>query len=439
MRINLRVIIGVALLFACKGLLAVPTIQNWQTDNGANIYFVPTDGLPILDVQLVFDAGSARDEKKGGVAALTSTLLNQGAAGKNAQNIAELLDSVGAQLDVSTSRDFTTISYRSLTDETALLTSWRVLKELVNEPDFPELDLKREKERTLLDIKERQDSPGTLAQLALYGEIYKGHPYANAIQGEEVYVSGIKVRDLQDFYKQYYVAKNLVVVLVGGVSRNQVERMVDDLVGGLPAGKKASPISKVKVHEDGKSIHQEFPSQQTHLMYSVPVLRHKDPDYFPLFVGNHILGGSGFSSRIAKEIREKKGLAYSAYSFFHPMVQQGPFLIGLQTRNEKVNEASEAIKKTLQEFIQHGPTEDELISHKKNIMGGFALKLDSNKKLLGNVVEIVVSGAPLDYLTTYTQKIDALTREQITEAFQRRVLMERMVMVTVGQTVEQID
>jgi len=434
MRINTGCFVAALLLVSTSGF-AVPTIQHWQTTNGVDVYFVPTKGLPILDARLVFDAGSVRDGEKLGVAALTSNLLDQGAAGKSAQDIAEELESVGAQLGASTSRDFTSISFRSLTDAKALKTSWGVLKEVVNQPDFPKDDFKREKERTLLAITQREESPGTLAQLALYKEMFNGHAYGNAIQGVESTVSELTASDLEHFYQQYYVANNLKVVLVGGLSTAQAKEMVDDLVGQLPLGVKAKTIAEVGIVQTGKAVHQEYPSQQTHMLYGLPVLKHNDPDYFALYVGNHILGGSGFSSRIVKEIREKRGLAYSAYSYFHPMVSKGPFLMGLQTRNEKVEEAAAAVKETLKSFIDKGPTEVELTAAKKNIIGGFALKLDSNKKLLGNVVGIVARNASLDYLNTYMAKVKAVTREQIADAFQRRIKMDKMIMVTVGQTV----
>ncbi|MEO1888287.1 MAG: pitrilysin family protein [Cycloclasticus sp.] len=437
MYVNQRVAIGFVLAVVSTISTALPNIQHWETDNGARVFFVPTKGLPILDAQLVFDAGSVRDGSKKGLAALTSTMLNEGAGGLTAQAIAEELESVGAQLGASSSRDFTTIKYRSLTDKTTLTTSWAVLKKVLNQPEFPPLDFNREKERTLLGIKRREESPGTLAQLALYKAMYKEHPYANAISGEFESVRNINVEDLITFYKTHYVAKNLIVVLVGGISRDQAEQLVGDLLNDLPEGQKAVKIQAVKDIVKGAEIHREYPSQQTHLMYSLPVLRHNDADYFALYVGNHILGGSGFSSRIVKEIREERGLAYSAYSYFHPMIEKGPFLLGLQTRNEKVAEASAAVKAVLQEFIENGPSEEELIAAKKNISGGFALKLDSNKKLLGNVVSIVASGAPLDYLDNYLQKVESTTRKQIQDAFKRRVEMDKMTLVTVGKTVEE--
>lgn len=431
-----NLILMLSLLMLAIPSFAVPTIQHWKTDSGADVYFVPTEGLPILDAQLVFDAGSARDGDNSGVAALTSALLNEGAAGKSAQTLAEQLESVGALLGVATSRDATSISFRSLTDSQTLAVAWEVLKDIVNTPDFPPKDFQREKERTLLGIQRREESPGTLAQLALYKKIFNGHPYANAIQGDEDSVKRIEIADLKRFYQRYYVASNLKVVLVGGISTKQAKEMVNELLLALPSGKKPAAIPCVNDLTVGGSLHKEYASQQTHLLYALPVLKHNDADYFALYVGNHILGGSGFSSRIVKEIREERGLAYSAYSYFHPMAQKGPFLVGLQTRNEKVTEAVEAVKATLATFIKDGPTDEELTASKKNIIGGFALKLDSNKKLLGNVVSIVASGAPLDYLNQYMAKIKAVTTEQIKDAFQRRIDMEKMVMVTVGKTVE---
>ncbi|PCI68455.1 MAG: peptidase M16 [Piscirickettsiaceae bacterium] len=429
---NQHYMIGFLVCLVSTCSFAVPTIQHWQTKSGAKVYFVPTEGLPILDVRLVFDAGSVRDGNQTGVASLTNGMLNEGAGGLSAQQIAEQLESVGAQLGLSASRDFASISYRSLTDASALKASWAVLKKVLTQPRFPNKEFQRVKKNTLLGIKKREESPGTLAQLALYKAMFKNHPYANAIQGERESVQSIEQADLKRFYKQYYVANNVVVVLVGGVERKQAEQLISELLSELPSGKKATPIATVADIKQGMDIHQEYPSQQTHLMYGMPVLAHNDPDYFPLYVGNHILGGSGFGSRIVKDIREKRGLAYSAYSYFHPMMNRGPFLVGLQTKNANVTEAKSAIKNVLKTFIDDGPTDEELLASKKNISGGFALKLDSNKKLLASVVGIVVSGAPLDYLNSYLQHVKAVTREQIKEAFQRRIDMNKMVMVTVG-------
>jgi zinc protease len=287
----------------------------------------------------------------------------------------------------------------------------------------------------LQSIKQREESPATLAQLAFYQQIFKKHPYANPIEGTATSVEKISLNDIADFHRKHYVGERLTIVLVGGVSRKKAEQLVEQLAGNLDKGAQAIARPPVEALERGSQLHKEYTSQQTHLFYGLPATTHNDPDYFALSVGNHILGGSGFNSRIVKEIRENRGLAYSAYSYFRPMVEKGPFIVGLQTRNEKAQEASKAVKQTLVSFIENGPTEEELIAAKKNINGGFALKLDSNKKLLGQVVSIVASGAPLDYLNIYLQKIKAVTRVQIQDAFKRHIDVDKMALVTVGQIV----
>ena len=161
-------------------------------------------------------------------------------------------------------------------------------------------------------------------------------------------------------------------------------------------------------------------------------MRRGDPDYFTLYVGNHILGGSGLVSRMSKEIREKRGLSYSASSYFSPMEQNGPYLLSLQTRNDQTDAALAVLRDTLKEFIKDGPTDAELEAAKKNITGGFALRVDSNSKILDYLVVIGFYGLPLDYLDTFNANIMAVTREQIVDAFRRRVSPDSMATVIVG-------
>jgi zinc protease len=157
-----------------------------------------------------------------------------------------------------------------------------------------------------------------------------------------------------------------------------------------------------------------------------------DPEYYPLYVGNHILGGSGLVSRISEEVREKRGLSYSAYSYFIPMRYKGPYTLGLQTRNEQTQEAISVMRKTLQDFIDDGPTEKELKASKQNITGGFPLRISSNGKIADNLSSIGFYNLPLDYLDTFNDHVDAVTVEQIKAAFKNRVHPDKMVTVTVG-------
>jgi len=178
--------------------------------------------------------------------------------------------------------------------------------------------------------------------------------------------------------------------------------------------------------------HIDFPSTQTHVLVGMPGSYRKDPDYFALYVGNHILGGGGLVSKLFEEVREKRGLAYSAGSSFAPMFRKGPFTVSLQTRNDQTGQALDVLNKTLADFIAQGPTEAELIAAKKNITGGFAMRFDTNKELASYVSMIGFYDMPLDYLDTFQQNVEKVTTASIKDAFKRRVDPQLMQTITLG-------
>jgi zinc protease len=176
----------------------------------------------------------------------------------------------------------------------------------------------------------------------------------------------------------------------------------------------------------------DFPSSQTHLYAGQPGMSRGDPDYFPLYVGNHILGGSGLVSILMHEVREKRGLSYSVYSYFAPMAERGPMILGLQTKNTQADEARGVLLDTLQRFVDQGPTDDELEAAVKNITGGFPLRIASNSNIVQYLAMIGFYDLPLDYLDQFTGRVSAVTKEQIRDAYQRRVHPDRLAVVLVG-------
>ena len=224
-----------------------------------------------------------------------------------------------------------------------------------------------------------------------------------------------------------------MVAIVGDLSRVQAEQMAQTLVGGLPAGRPAAALPPVPALPRARDIHLTQATAQTQVLMGEPVLRRGDPDYFALYVGNHILGGSGMVSRIAQEVREKRGLAYSAYSFFIPMRRAGPYQLGLQSKNSSADEALQVLRATLKRFLADGPSAKELKEAKENITGGFPLNIDSNSKLVGYLAMIGFYRLPLDYLGRFNSRVEAETLAQIRDAFHRRRHPARMVPVTVGR------
>ncbi|RLJ19967.1 peptidase M16 [bacterium endosymbiont of Escarpia laminata] len=414
-------------------LLAGPVIQTWQTANGAKVLYVPAPEIPMVDVRVVFDAGSARDGDNPGVTSLTNTLLTEGAGDWSANEISERLENVGSSLNTGSLRDMAWASVRSLTEQHALDTTLDTLAAVLAQPRFNTEDLERERQATLAGLLQDEQSPGTTGKKRLYRLVYGDHPYAADSEGTTASVKALTRKEIVATYKRLYVARNALVAIVGAVDRAQAEAIAQRVAGGLKPGEHSPQLPPVPALKKAVVETIEFPSTQSHIYVAQPGIRRGDLDYFPLYVGNHILGGSGLVSLLSEEVREKRGLAYSVYSYFLLMRQPGLFQLGLQTKNSQAQQALQVLTDTLLEFVEDGPTKAQLTAAKQNITGGFPLRISSNSKIVEYLAVIGFYNLPLDYLDTFTGKIEVVTADQIRSAFRRRVHPDRMVTVRVGQ------
>lgn len=411
---------------------AIPEIQHWQTDNGARVYFVPAPELPMVDVRVVFNAGAARDGDQPGRALLTNALLAEGAGKLDADAIATRFDEVGANFSNDSLRDMAVASLRTLSEPELMDQALDTFALVLSEPTFPEKAIERERLRVLIALQNQKQSPDELAERAYYRALYDEHPYATQPLGTEESVRALTRDDLVAHYRRYYVGSNAVVAIVGNLDRKGAERVAERVIGRLEAGKPAEPLPEVPTLKEAQRLAIAHPSAQTHIRMGQPGMKRGDPDYFPLYVGNHVLGGGGLVSRISEEIREKRGLAYSSYSYFSPMSALGPFTIGMQTANRNTDQALKVLRSTLEDFVENGPGEEELEASKKNITGGFPLRIDSNSDIVQYLAVIGFYELPLDYLQTFNDRVDAVSVEDVKDAFQRRIHPDRMVTVTVG-------
>lgn len=429
MRINL--IVFILLCFAPQSWARV-NIEQWQTAQGARVYYVHADALPMVDIQVLFDAGSARDGKQFGIAALTSSLLDSGAGEWDADAIAQRFDSIGAHFGAAAGIDNAELSLRTLTREPLFDKAIETLRTILAQPKFTEADFQREKTRMLASLQQRQEQPSELAGIAFYKALYGDHPYGHPGDGFIDTVTPLTTQDVRSFYEHYYVAANALVVIVGDLTRERAAQTAETLLSGLKAGQPPEPLPEVKIAQQGGQQHIDFASKQTHVLSGMPAIHRKDDDYIPLYVGNHILGGASLVSRLFDEVREKRGLAYSASSQLAPMLRDGPFYMGLQTRNDQAQQALTVMQQTLQKFIEQGPTDAELDAAKKNITGGFVLRYDTNSKLANYVAMIAFYQMPLDYLDTFPQRVQAVGKQAIIDAFKRRIVPGRLQTITVG-------
>jgi zinc protease len=308
-----------------------------------------------------------------------------------------------------------------------------VLARVLQAPSFPAPVLEREKARVIAGLKEADTKPDSIAARAFMELVFRDQPYALRTAGEPTTVAKLTREDLTAFYQAHYTADRAVVVVVGDVSHERAAQIAEDLTQGLPrasgAPKALRPVTPLTAAVEREIEHA---SAQAHILIGQPGLARNDPDYFPLWVGNYVLGGGGFSSRLSEEVRQKRGLSYSVYSYLLPYQQPGPFQIGLQTRGDQAREALAVVRDVLRDFVASGPTDRELEGAKQNIIGGFALRIDTNRKLQDYVRVIGFYDLPLDYLDTFTAKVEAVTADQIRDAFRRRIQPDLMVTVMVG-------
>jgi len=411
---------------------AGPRIETWETTKGARVLFVAAPDLPILDVRLVFDAGSARDGKRSGLASLTAHLLTQGAGEWDADTVAERIESVGAELSASAGRDMATLSLRTLTEGIALDQALETLARSLSEPRFGQADFERVRENRLVALRQDEQDPHTAGSRAIYRKVFGAHPYASDPTGTLETVSAMRREDLVEFHRRYYVAGNAVVAMVGALAREQARDLAERLTAGLDSGGPPPGLPPVPELSAPIREHLDFPLTQTHVFAGQPGMRWLDPDYFSLYVGNHILGDSGLVSLLVDEVREKRGLSYHVYSYFLPMSERGPFLLGLQTKNDQAAAARKVLMDTVRRFREQGPTEDELAVAIKHITGGFPLRIASNRKVVGYLAVIGFYDLPLDYLDRFNERVSGVRAEQIRAAFNRRVHPDRFATLSVG-------
>ncbi len=442
--------------FFSAGALAALPIQKFQLANGAVVHLVESPAIAMLDVQIDFDGGSRRDPpNKVGLAGMTAALLEKGVQTKNGQRdatsvgadepaldenaLGEAWADLGAQFGASAGSDRFSFALRTLTEPDLLAKAVALAARQIAEPAFPDDVWQRDKQKVIAGIKESDTRPATLARRAYSQAVYGGHPYGHELT--EAGVANIATADMRAFYQATVVACRARVNLVGAVNRAQAEQIATAMLARLPQASPQAPCSSVpalppvaEVQPLAEAVQKTiaFDAAQAQVLMGQPGYKRSDPAFFPLLVGNYILGGGGFVSRLMTEVREKRGLTYGVYSNFAPGLHAGAFTVSLQTRPDQAKQALEVARQVVKDFVATGPLEAEVKAAKDNLTGGFALLIDSNRKLLGNISNIAWYDLPTNYLDTWTAQIDKVTAQDVKAAMAAKLQPEKMVTVILG-------
>ena len=428
-------------LAVCLPAVAGIPIQHWTMPSGVRVYLVESPSIAMVDMQIDFDAGSRRDPRnKAGLASVTAGMAAKGVMAAGAapaldeNALSEAWADLGATFRASASADRTSFYLRSLTYPDLLGKAIALAARQMGQPAFPDAIWLRERARLLASLKEADTRPATVAARAFASAVYGTHPYGYEMTPGSL--SAISVADMKALYADLIRPCRASVSIVGAMTRSQAQELLGVLFSRLPAGPGACAplpaLPEVAALDNASEQRIGFESAQAHVLLGQPGYKRNDPSFFALTVGNYILGGGGFVSRLTAEVREKRGLSYSVYSYFSPGLHAGAFTLGLQTRPDQAGQALAVSREVVQRFVNEGPTDAELVAAKGNLVGGFALLIDSNQKLLGNVANIAWNRLPLDYLDTWTEQVQKVTAADVRTAFARVLQPTRMATVILG-------
>ena len=431
-------------LFSLFGLIASAQatlpIEQLESFNGARAYLVQTKSLPMVDIEVSIDAGDRYDPAgKSGLADLVAGLMTYGARGDKGllseAQIADEIADLGANIGFSVSGERATLRIRSLSRKDLRDRVVQLAAAMLSAPSYDANIVAREKQRTITSLLEAETKPEYVLERRFKSMVYGSYPLAQSPSVKSV--SAITPADLAQFHKRFYRSDRMIVSIVGDVDQAQAKEIVQNLLKKIPqagpniptlAQLQRSPVEPLSQRE----VFIPFDSQQAHIAMGMTAVTRNNPDYFPLLVGNYILGGGGFVSRLMSEVREKRGLAYSVFSYFSPGKDAGIFQAGLQTKSDQGALALEVMSQTIANFIANGPTVSELLAAKANLVNGYPLRIDNNRKLLDNVSSIVWNDLPLNTMEIWTQQVEAVTLDQVTAAFQKYLAMDRMKIVVLG-------
>ena len=372
-------LISAGAVFYTNSAWALLPIQHWTEPSGAKVYLVESPVIPMVDVQIDFDAGSRRDPaNQSGLASAVAAMASKGVKGAGNEPpldenaLGEAWADLGASFEASADNDALHYSLRSLTDPPLLERAARLAARQIGEPSWPADVWTRDRARWSASIKESLTRPSTVAAHAFGTAVYGSHPYGVRTTAETL--GRINIADMQAFHTQHIGACRAKVSIVGAVSRAQAQTLVASLLSRLPAASSCAPLPPVgEIAALSAPAEQNIPfaSAQAHVLIGQPGFLRRDPDFLALLVGNHILGGGGFVSRLTNEVREKRGLSYSVYSYFAAGLHAGAFTVGLQTRPDQAAQAVKVSRDVIARFVADGPTEAELVQWCRGRLAGF--------------------------------------------------------------------
>ena len=427
---------AVALLLLVAAFLpdrpaAATDIQRLVSPGGIEAWLVEEHSVPVIAVNFAFRGGSAQDPVgKAGLANLLTTLFDEGAGDLDSAAFQRALEDSSVSISFDAGRDALYGEMKTLSGNRA--EAVRLLRLALTEPRFDPEPLERMRARILVGLRQEDRDAETIASKLWFSAAFPDHPYGRPGKGTPESVAAITRNDIRDYYSRVLARDGLKIAIVGDIDADTARALLDEVFGPLPEKARLEPVAET-APMPGASARRDMPNPQTVIRFGGPGLKRSDPDFIPAYVVNYILGGGGFSSRLYNEVREKRGLAYSVYTYLLPFRHAGVYLGGVATRADRAADALGLIMTEIARIAENGPSEEELAKAKDYLVGSYPLRFDSSGKIASQLVEIQLENLGIDYINRRNSLIEAVTIDDVRRTAKRLFGADDMIIVTVGQ------
>lgn len=418
--------------FAAFAPAGAVTIQEVSSAQGIKAWLVEDHTVPLIAVRFAFRGGAALDPSdREGLATILSGTLDEGAGSLDSQAFQRALKKNAVRLSFDAGRDNFYGRFQTLTENKDA--AFDLLRSSINEPRFDDEPVARIKAQIAESLKRQQNDPHTVAIRTWMRIAFKNHPYARNTDGSIEGVTAVTSDDLRALAERLFSKRNLVISVVGDIDAATLSKLLDHAFGALPDTTPATPVPQAAVTDGPVRTIVDMNIPQSVIQFGHVGIKRDDPDFIPAYVMNHVLGGSGLTSRLMEEVREKRGLSYSVYSYLSPFDHAGLFLGGAATQNERAGEALDIIQRELKRMAEEGPTAEELEATKTYLTGSYALRFDTSTKIAGQLLGIQLENLGIDYIDRRNQLVESVTEEDVKRVARRLLKPDSLIVTVVGQ------
>ncbi|MCB1515038.1 MAG: insulinase family protein [Hyphomicrobiaceae bacterium] len=425
-------VLALALGLAFSRPASAMKIQTIKSPGGIEAWLVEEHSVPLVAMRFAFRGGSAQDpDDKSGLANFMSAMLDEGAGDLTSSQFQERQEELAMRMSYSDSRDAFSGNFESLTEN--LAESVALLRLAINKPRFDADAVERIRKQLLSNLVYSERDPDKVAAKSWFESAFPGHPYGRSASGTAETINAITGADLEAYRKRTFARENLEVAVVGDIDAESLGKLLDEIFGDLPAKPELKAIAETAPVKGGVEKIVEMSVPQSVAVFGLPSVKRKDPDFMAAFVLNHILGGGGFASQLMEEVREKRGLAYSVYSYLMPEDHAAVMLGSVATKNESIGESLGVIRDVLKRMAGTGPTATELENAKRYLVGSYALRFDTSGKIASQLLGLQLEDFGPDYVENRNALIEAVTLDDIKRVAARWLDPSQLIVTVVGK------